>query len=70
MSSGHAQLSSTGRIVDFWSLMKSYHAFIADVTNARFYVDEDEECHVDPPSEEFDLCVSAAAETTVQTQNT
>ena len=42
---------STGRIIDCVSPTKSYHTFIADVTNAYFHVDEDEECHVDPAAE-------------------
>ena len=42
---------STGRLVDYLSLKKSYHTFTADVTNAYFHVDEDEECYVDPPAE-------------------
>ena len=42
---------STGRIIDYLSLEESYHTFTADVTNAYFHVDEDEECYVDPPAE-------------------
>ena len=42
---------STGRIIDYLSLKKSYHTFTADVSNAYFLVDEDEECYVDPPAE-------------------
>ena len=34
---------STGRIIDYLSLKKSYRTFTADVTNAYFLVDEDEE---------------------------
>ena len=33
---------STGLVVDYLSLKKSYHTFTADVTNAYFHVDEDE----------------------------
>ena len=43
--------TSTGRIIDYLSLKNSYHTFTADVTNAYFHVDEDEECYVDPPAE-------------------
>ena len=42
---------STGRIIDNLSLKKSHHTFTADVTNAYFLVDEDEECYVDPRAE-------------------
>ena len=42
---------SRGRIIDYLSLKKSYHTFTADVTNAYFLVDEDEECYVDPSYE-------------------
>ena len=38
---------STESIVDCVSLNRSYHAFIADVTNAYFLVDEHDECYVD-----------------------
>ena len=41
---------STGPIIDYLSLKKSYHTFSADVTNAYFHVDDDEECYVDPPA--------------------
>ena len=43
--------SSTGRVIDHLSLKKSYHTSTADVTNACFHVDEDEECRVDAPTE-------------------
>ena len=33
---------STGRVIDFLSLKKSYHTFTADVINTYFHVDEDE----------------------------
>ena len=42
---------STGRIIDNLSLKNSHHTFIVDVTNAYCHLDEDEECHVDPPAE-------------------
>ena len=42
---------STGRIIDHLRLKKSFHTFKADVTNAYFHVDEDEEIYVDPPAE-------------------
>ena len=42
---------STGRVIDDLILRKSYHTFTANVTSAYFHVDEDEECHVDPPAE-------------------
>ena len=42
---------STRSVIDYLSLKKSYHTFTADVTNAYFHVDEDEECYVDPPAE-------------------
>ena len=42
---------STGRIIDYLSLKNSYHTFTADVTNAYFHVDDDEEIYVDPPAE-------------------
>ena len=42
---------NTGRIIDYLRLKKSYHTFTADVTNAYFLVDEDEECYVNPPAE-------------------
>ena len=42
---------STGRVIDNLSLKKSCHTFTADVTNAYFHVDENEECYVDPPAE-------------------
>ena len=42
---------STGRIIDYLSLKKSYHTFTAHVTNTYFHVDEDEECHVDLPAQ-------------------
>ena len=42
---------STGRIIDYLSLEKSYHTFTPDVTNAYFHVNEDEECYVDPAAE-------------------
>ena len=42
---------STGRIIDYLRLKKSYHMFTANVTNAYFHVDEDEECYVVPPAE-------------------
>ena len=38
----------TKRIIDFSSLKTSYRTITADVTNAYFHVDEDEECYVDP----------------------
>ena len=31
---------------DYLSLKKSYHTFIADVTNTYFHVDEDEQSHL------------------------
>ena len=37
---------SIGRIIDDLSLKKSYHTFIADVTNAYFHLDGDEACYV------------------------
>ena len=43
--------ASTGLVNDYLSLEKSCHTFTADVTNAYFLVDEDEECYVDPPAE-------------------
>ena len=42
---------STGRVIDYLSLKKSYHTSTAEVTNASFHVDEDEECYVNPPAE-------------------
>ena len=42
---------STERVIDCLSLKKSYHTFTADVTNAYFHVNEDEECYVEPPAE-------------------
>ena len=42
---------STRRVIDYLNLKESYHTFTADVTNAHFHVDEDEECHVDPMAE-------------------
>ena len=42
---------SAGRVIDHLSLKMSYHTFTADVTNAYFHVDEDEECYVDAPAE-------------------
>ena len=42
---------STGRVIDYLSLKESYHTFTADVTNAYFNEDEDEECYVDPLAE-------------------
>ena len=42
---------SAGRIIDNLSVKKSYHIFIADVPNAYFHVDEDEECYVNPTAE-------------------
>ena len=44
----HVFAPSTGRVIDNWSLKKSYRTFTADVTNAYFHVDEGEECYVDP----------------------
>ena len=54
--------------------MKSCHTFTAEVTNAYFHVDEDEECYVDPQAEwleqqaafgESDLCALAIVKTFV-----
>ena len=42
---------SRKHIIDCLSVRKSYHTLIADVTDAYFHVDEDEECHVDPLAE-------------------
>ena len=42
---------STRRIIDYLCFKKSHHTFIADVTNAFFHVDEDEECSVEPMAE-------------------
>ena len=42
---------STGRVIDYLSLKKSYHTFTADVSNANFHVDRDEGCYVDPLAE-------------------
>ena len=42
---------STGRVIDHLSLKKSHHTFTADVRNAYFHVDEDEECYADPRPE-------------------
>ena len=42
---------NTGRVIDYLSLKKSYHTSTADVTNAYFHVDDEEECYVDPPAE-------------------
>ena len=67
--------SSTGGVIDQWSLKKSCHTFTADATNAYFHVDEDEECYVDPPADrleqqgrigESDLCAVATAKTIVR----
>ena len=41
---------STGRVIGYLNLKESYHTSTADVTNAYFHVDEDEECYVDPPA--------------------
>ena len=42
---------SAGRAIDCLSLKESYRTFTADVTNACFHVDEDEECYADPRAE-------------------
>ena len=42
---------STGRIIDYLSLRKAYHTFIADETSAYFPLDEHEECNADPAAE-------------------
>ena len=54
---------STGRVIDYLSLKKSYHTSTAEVTNASFHVDEDEECYEDPPAELLEQ--QAALATTV-----
>ena len=42
---------STGRVIDYLCIKKSYHTSTAEVTNASFHVDEDKECYEDQPAE-------------------
>ena len=58
---------STGRAIDCLSLKKSYHTSTAEVTDAYFYVDEDEECYEDPPAELLEQ-QAALAKTVVWSQ--
>ena len=54
---------STRRIIDYLCFKKSYHTFIADVTNAFFHVDEDEECSVEPLAKWWEQQVTVANST-------
>ena len=36
---------STGRVIDYMCIIKSYHTSTADVTNAYFHVEDEEECY-------------------------
>ena len=56
---------STGRVIDNLSLKKLYHTSTADVANAYFRVDEDEECYVDPPAEWLEQQVALEIPTSV-----